>query len=91
VLPVRVVNKVWDLPEGTLHRLSSVQLAGRTCIEVDQMPGGAEPRGALDVPTAGIVSVAVDGQGEAGVFVLPDGAILEVCDGRWAPLLRERS
>ncbi|MGH3655934.1 MAG: VOC family protein [Micromonosporaceae bacterium] len=42
--PIGVVNLTYGLPEGTTHRLSTLQLAGRTCIEIDQLPPGATSR-----------------------------------------------
>jgi catechol 2,3-dioxygenase-like lactoylglutathione lyase family enzyme len=43
-LPIGVVNRQHGLPLDTLHRLSSVQLSGRTCIEVDQLPSQTDAR-----------------------------------------------
>lgn len=43
-LPVRVLNQAYDLPTGSLHRISTLQLAGSTVIEIDQYPPAATPR-----------------------------------------------
>lgn len=40
-LPVRVLNQAYELPAGTLHRISTVQLAGSTVIEIDEYPPAA--------------------------------------------------
>lgn len=79
-VPVRVVNQQYGYAMDTLHRISSVQLRGRTCIEVDQLPADARPRsGGGDIP-AGILSVALEVP--AGVprerVALPDGALVEL-------------
>lgn len=80
-LPVRVVNQQYGLPAGTLHRISSVQLLERTCIEVDQLPLSSKPRRApgAGVP-AGIFSVAVVSSAATSArrVELPDRALIEV-------------
>lgn len=80
-LPVRVVNQQYSLPMDTLHRISSVQLLGRTCIEVDQLPQDARPRREVgDGVPAGVLSVAVISPNVAARqrLELPDGALLEL-------------
>lgn len=57
-LPVRVLNQAYGLPAGTLHRISTVQLAGGSAIEVDQYPPEAVPRPA---GSAGVTSVTFAG------------------------------
>lgn len=57
-LPVRVLNQAYELPTGSLHRISTVQLAGSTVIEVDEYPPAAIPR---PPDTAGVVSVTFAG------------------------------
>jgi hypothetical protein len=53
------LNQAYELPAGSLHRLSTVQLAGRTVIEIDEYPAAATPR-----PTgaSGISSVTFAGR-----------------------------
>ncbi|HLI14636.1 MAG TPA: hypothetical protein VKV23_01105 [Acidimicrobiales bacterium] len=41
---IRVLNDAFDLPEGTTHRLSTLQLDGSCLIEFDQYPREATPR-----------------------------------------------
>src|SRR5205814_8049965 len=43
-LPVRVLNQAYGLPPGTLHRLSTLQLAGTTVVEIDEYPAEAAVR-----------------------------------------------
>lgn len=43
-LPVRVLNTAFGLDEETRHRVSSVQLAGQSVIEIDQYPAEATQR-----------------------------------------------
>jgi hypothetical protein len=52
-LPVRVLNQAFELPEGTLHRISSLQLAGSSVLETDQYPDAAQAR---QEPRGGVVS-----------------------------------
>lgn len=77
---IKVLNRIYEKPMETLHRLSSLQLAGRNAIEIDQLPAEAElrevARGGL-VPGISIVSVLAD-ISEPRVIMLPDNAILEI-------------
>lgn len=43
-LPIKVLNQAYGLPAGSLHRLSTVQLAGKTVVEIDEYPAAATPR-----------------------------------------------
>ena len=43
-LPVRVLNRAFGLAEGTLHRVSSLQLDGEALLELDQYPADASAR-----------------------------------------------
>jgi hypothetical protein len=43
-LPVRVLNQAYGLPPGTLHRLSTLQLAGNNVVEIDEYPAEASGR-----------------------------------------------
>jgi hypothetical protein len=43
-LPVKVLNQAYGLPPGTLHRLSTLQLAGNTVVEIDEYPAEASDR-----------------------------------------------
>jgi catechol 2,3-dioxygenase-like lactoylglutathione lyase family enzyme len=52
-LPVRVLNQAFGLPAGTLHRISSLQLAGSSVLETDQYPDAAQAR---QEPRGGVVS-----------------------------------
>lgn len=76
-LPVRVVNAQFGFPSDRLHRISSVQLRGRTCIEVDQLPTEATAR---DQSTqAGILALAVEADVAEPEWVdLGDGALLRL-------------
>ena len=77
---IRVINRVYEKPLDTLHRLSSLQLAGRNAIEIDQLPiegmqREVEPN---DLP-AGISVVTVRGSvTEPKIIKLPDNALLEI-------------
>ena len=63
-LPVRVLNQAYELPAGTLHRISTVQLAGSTVIEIDEYPSAA---GIRPPGSTGITSVTLAGsRPEAG-------------------------
>lgn len=44
---IRVINRVYEKPLETLRRLSSLQLAGRNAIEIDQLPIEAGQRDRL--------------------------------------------
>ena len=77
---IRVINRVYEKPLDTLHRLSSLQLAGRNAIEIDQLPieGGQREVAPNDL-AAGISIVTVRGEvSEPTMFTLPDNALLEV-------------
>lgn len=74
-LPVRVVNAQFGFPADRLHRISSVQLRGRNCIEVDQLPDEARPR--QRASSAGILAIMVDGDAAEWVE-LGDGALLRI-------------
>ena len=43
-VPIGIINRAHDLPADTRHRLSSLQLAGRALIEIDQFPAATKPR-----------------------------------------------
>ena len=77
---IRVINRVYEKPLETLHRLSSLQLAGRNAIEIDQLPIQGEKREKLagNLP-AGISVVTVRGEvSEPMIITLPDDALLEI-------------
>jgi predicted enzyme related to lactoylglutathione lyase len=77
---IRVINRVYEKPLDTLHRLSSLQLAGRNAIEIDQMPTEGVRREVApnDLP-AGISVVTVRGSvTEPKIIKLPDDALLEI-------------
>jgi predicted enzyme related to lactoylglutathione lyase len=77
---IRVINRVYEKPLDTLHRLSSLQLAGRNAIEIDQLPTEGVRREVApnDLP-AGISVVTVRGSvTEPKVIKLPDDALLEI-------------
>lgn len=79
-LPVRAINAAMGLAAGTRHRVSSVQLAGRTAVEVDQYPSPAGPRSSDEGSIAGgIVAVSVRSGLAPAVEVVPaaGGALLE--------------
>lgn len=80
-LPIRILNKAFDLPTDTLHRISSVQLSGKCVIETDQYPTNAETRRQTDgdlPPGIAVVSVYAPDIKEVEYVHLPDGAILEL-------------
>lgn len=77
---IRVINRVFQKPLTTLHRLSSLQLSGRNAIEIDQMPTEASVREvkAATLPP-GISVVTVNGEvSEPRILKLPDSALLEI-------------
>jgi predicted enzyme related to lactoylglutathione lyase len=77
---IRVINRVYEKPLDTLHRLSSVQLAGRNAIEIDQLPIEGRQREKLfgNLPP-GISVVTVRGEvSEPTIITLLDNALLEV-------------
>ena len=77
---IRVINRVYEQPLETLHRLSSLQLAGRNAIEIDQLPSEGEQREKLagNLPP-GISVVTVRGEvSEPTIITLPDSALIEV-------------
>jgi hypothetical protein len=43
-VPIAIINRAHDLPAETKHRLSTLQLAGRSLLEIDQFPSAAKPR-----------------------------------------------
>lgn len=69
-LPVRVLNQAYGLPPETLHRVSTMQLAGSTLIEVDEYPPAATRRPA---GASGLTSVTFAGPrpAEGGTRLLP--------------------
>ena len=77
---IRVINRVYEKPLETLHRLSSLQLAGRNAIEIDQLPneGAQREKLASNLPP-GISIVTVRGEvSEPTMIRLPDNALLEI-------------
>ena len=77
---IRVINRVYEKPLETLHRLSSLQLAGRNAIEIDQLPneGAQREKLASNLPP-GISIVTVRGEvSEPTMIKLPDNAVLEI-------------
>ena len=77
---IRVINRVYEKPLETLHRLSSLQLAGRNAIEIDQLPNEGAQREKLagNLPP-GISIVTVRGEvSEPTMITLPDNAQLEI-------------
>ncbi len=77
---IRVINRVYEKPLNTLHRLSSLQLAGRNAIEIDQLPiEGVQREVALNNLPAGISVVTVRGSVTGPKIIkLPDNALLEI-------------
>jgi hypothetical protein len=77
---IRVINRVYEKPLETLHRLSSLQLAGRNAIEIDQLPIEGQQRVVLPHNLApGISVVTVRGLvAEPKIIKLPDNALLEI-------------
>lgn len=77
---IRVMNRVYEKPLDTLHRLSSLQLAGRNAIEIDQLPMEASQRERLasNLPPGISIVTVLGSVTEASVFSLPDNALLEV-------------
>jgi hypothetical protein len=76
---IKVINRVYGKPLETLHRLSSLQLAGRNAIEIDQLPvEGAQREVAPGYLPPGISIVTVRGSvAETKMIQLPDNALLE--------------
>jgi hypothetical protein len=83
---IGVLNQAFGLPASTTHRLSSLQLSGRSVVEIDQYPPDARPRpvlpGALP-PGVAVVVVAAppphgETRGEPRVWRSPDGALLDL-------------
>ncbi|MER6175206.1 VOC family protein [Streptosporangium sp. NPDC001681] len=75
---IQVLNHAFGLPDTTEHRLSSVRLAERAAIEIDEYPGTARPRAAPrsgPVPGMGVVTVR---GAEPAAFALPYGGLVEV-------------
>ncbi|MFA5919216.1 MAG: hypothetical protein WC800_06730 [Candidatus Nanopelagicaceae bacterium] len=80
-LPIRILNRAFDLPAQTLHRISSLHLAGNCVIETDQYPVNAEirQRSDGDLPSGiSVVTVYAPEIRESEFLLLPDGAILEL-------------
>jgi hypothetical protein len=77
---IKVINRVYGKPLETLHRLSSLQLAGRNAIEIDQLPvEGAQREVAPGYLPPGISIVTVRGSvAETKMIQLPDNALLEI-------------
>lgn len=87
---IRVLNTVFGLPQGTLHRISSLQLAGRHALEIDQYPDAARARQhpGADV-AAGVFLVSVLGQMARPKLVrLPGAAMLEVLPANDASIVQ---
>lgn len=81
LLPIRILNRAFDLHTDTLHRISSVQLSGKCVIETDQYPTNAKTRRQTDgdlPPGIAVVSVYAPGINEIEYVQLPDGAMLEL-------------
>ena len=77
---IRVINRVYEKSLDSLHRLSSLQLAGRNAIEIDQLPneGAQREKLASNLPP-GISIVTVRGEvSEPTMIRLPDNALLEI-------------
>lgn len=77
---IKVLNKVFERSLDDRHRISSLQLAGRNAIEIDQLPNEADARAKIVGNLVGGISmVTVKGDvGEPQIFELPDNAILEI-------------
>ncbi|MEO9220497.1 MAG: hypothetical protein ABI251_01730 [Mycobacteriaceae bacterium] len=81
LLPVRALNVAWGLPPGEQHRISTVQLATTSAIEVDQYPAPTGTRlQNIDGISGGILSVAVKTGVAPRILIVPaaDGALLEL-------------
>ena len=78
LLAVGVLNRSFDLAASVRHRVSTVQLAGSSAIEVDQLPDGWSARpGAPGHLPPGVAGVEVCGNDDR-LAVGPDGALLRV-------------
>jgi hypothetical protein len=77
---IKVINRIYEKPLETLHRLSSLQLAGRNAIEIDQLPvEGAQREVSPGYLPPGISIVTVRGSvAEIKILQLPDNALLEI-------------
>jgi hypothetical protein len=78
--PIGVVNSVFGLSAETTHRLSTLQLSGRACIEIDELPSAAvlRPRSSGSLP-GGVAGVTVAAEAlQEQVLELPGGALLEL-------------
>jgi hypothetical protein len=77
---IKVINRIYEKPLESLHRLSSLQLAGRNAIEIDQLPvEGALRKVAPGYLPPGISIVTVRGSvAEIKMIQLPDNALLEI-------------
>ena len=64
-LPVKVLNQAYGLPYETQHRISTVQLAGQTVIEIDEYPPQAVAR---PPASSGITSVTFAGAPPPGTI-----------------------
>lgn len=81
-LPIGVINTVHELPADTVHRISTVQLAGQSAIEFDQHAVATGPDGDQRL-RQGVISVAVVDEGpqrSAPIEVAP-GAFVEFVAG----------
>lgn len=83
-LPVRVLNTAFGLDEGTLHRVSSVQLAGQSVIEIDQYPAAATSRpiatGYLPYGVAFVTLAVPDASPIGSLERAPFGLLIEVIE-----------
>jgi predicted enzyme related to lactoylglutathione lyase len=77
---IKVLNRVYEKDFTTMYRLSTLQLAGRNAIEIDQMPVEAMYREVpLENLPAGISIVSVVANvSEPRIIQLPDNALLEL-------------
>jgi catechol 2,3-dioxygenase-like lactoylglutathione lyase family enzyme len=82
-LPVGVLNRAFGFAAGTRHRVSSVQLAGQSVIEIDQYPPEASersvPSGCLP-PGVAFVTIAAPATSHqpAGFERGPFGLLIEI-------------
>ncbi|WP_329520987.1 VOC family protein [Spirillospora sp. NBC_01491] len=81
-LPVRALNAQLGRPEGTLHRVSTLQLPGRCAVEVDQYPAGDPAVRVRRSPwDGGIVAVTLRGDGPGGIWTVPGAGGALVASG----------
>ena len=80
-LPIRAINHAFELSADTTHRLSTLQLGGRSALELDDYPAAAVARACAPghlPPGIAMVSAATDGWSGRELVTLPGGARLRL-------------